>query len=145
MSQTLEIEELLREIHGDALKELLMPAPSYAVMKCELVKFDKESSTLTIKIPVLESWLNPYSTMQGGMIVAAIDNALGTLSMLLAQKNMTINLESKFKKPVTMDLEYIYVTASLLESKKRALIFEVVVKDKEDNIYTTAKVTNLIV
>ncbi|WP_294962424.1 PaaI family thioesterase [Sulfurimonas sp.] len=145
MSQTLEIEELLREIHGDDLEDLLLPPPSYTAMQCELVEFDKENSTLTTKIPVLESWLNPYATMQGGMIVAAIDNTLGPLSILLAQKNMTINLESKFKKPVTMDLEYIYVTASLVESKKRALIFEVVVKDKEDNIYITAKVINLIV
>ncbi len=43
-------------------------------MQCEIVAFDKEKATLTTKKPVLQEWLNPYSTMQGGMIIAAMDN-----------------------------------------------------------------------
>ncbi|WP_415396910.1 PaaI family thioesterase [Sulfurimonas sp. CS5] len=145
MNQSLDIKELLREVHGDSVEDFLVPPPSFTIMKCELVAFDKENSTLTTKIPVLESWLNPYSTMQGGMIIAAIDNALGPLSLLIAPKNMTRNIESKLSKAITMDLEYIYVTAFLAESKKRRLVFEVVVKDRDENIYATARVTNWII
>jgi len=43
-----------------------------------------------------------------------------------------------------MDLKHIYVTASLFEQKKRRLIFEVVVKDIDKNVYAKAKITNWI-
>ena len=145
MNQSLEINELLREIHGDSVEDFILPPPSFTAMECEVIAFDKDKATLTTKVPVLKSWLNPYATMQGGMIIAAIDNTLGPLSMLIAPKNMTRNIESKLTKAITMDLEYIYVTASLFERKKRRLIFEIVVKDKDENIYTTAKVTNWII
>ena len=145
MNQSLDINELLREVHGDSVEDFLLPPPSFTIMKCEVIAFDKDKATLTTKIPVLQTWLNPYSTMQGGMIIAAIDNALGPLSLLIAPKNMTRNIESKLTKAITMDLEYIYVTASLLERKKRRLIFDVVVKDIDENIYTTAKITNWII
>jgi len=83
--------------------------------------------------------------MQGGFIVGAIDNAVGPLSLLVAPKNMTRNIESKLIKPITVDLEYIYVTAFLFEAKKKRLIFEVIVQDKDENTYAKAKVTNWII
>ena len=145
MSQSLDIKELFRSTLGDTLHEYKLPPPSFTIMQCEIIAFDKEKATLTTKIPVLKEWLNPYSTMQGGMIVAAMDNALGPLSLLVAPKNMTRNIESKLIKAITMDMKYIYVTASLYEVKKRRLIFDVVVKDEEENLYATARVTNFII
>jgi len=144
MSKSIDIKELFSEVLGDSFHEYELPPPSFSVMQCEIIAFDKEKATLTTKIPVLKSWLNPYSTMQGGMIIAAIDNALGPLSLLIAPKNMTRNIESKLIKAITMDIEFIYVRASLYEAKKRRLIFEVVVTDKENNVYATAKVINFI-
>ena len=144
MSQSLDIKELFSTALGESLHEYELPPPSFTIMQCEIVAFEKEKATLTTKIPVLKEWLNPYSTMQGGMIVAAMDNALGPLSLLVAPKNMTRNIESKLIKTITMDMKYIYVTASLYEVKKRRLIFDVVVKDKEENLYATARVTNFI-
>ncbi len=144
MSKSLDIKELFSEVLGDAFHEYELPPPSFTVMQCEIVEFDKESALLTTKIPILKNWLNPYSTMQGGMIIAAIDNALGPLSLLIAPKNMTRNIESKLIKAITMDVEYIYVTASLYEAKKRRLVFDVVVRDIKENVYATARVTNFI-
>ena len=144
MEETLDIKELFSNTLGDALDEYELPPPSFTIMQCEIIAFDKEKATLTTKIPVLKEWLNPYSTMQGGMIVAAMDNALGPLSLLIAPKNMTRSIESKLIKAITMDVKYIYATASLYEAKKRRLIFDVVVKDEEGNLYATARVTNFI-
>ena len=140
----INIKELYTNVLGEKINEFDLPPPSFSVMECEIIEFDKKRATLTTKIPVLKTWLNPYSTMQGGMIIAAMDNALGPLSLLIAPKNMTRNIESKLIKAITMELEYIYVTASLFERKKRRLIFDVVIKDKEENIYATAKITNWI-
>jgi len=144
MTKSLDIKELFSEVLGDALCEYELPPPSFTVMQCEIIAFDKEKAILTTRIPILNSWLNPYSTMQGGMIIAAIDNALGPLSLLIAPKNMTRSIESKLIRAITMDIEYIYVTASLFEAKKRRFIFDVVVKDKDKNLYATARVTNFV-
>ncbi len=48
-------------------------------------------------------------------------------------------------KPITMDVEFIYVTATLFEQKKKRLIFDVIIKDIDEIIYTKAKVTNWII
>ena len=143
-NKSLDVKELFSSILGDDFHEYELPPPSFTVMQCEIVAFDKEKVTLTTKIPVLQEWLNPYSTMQGGMIIAAMDNALGPLSLLVAPKNMTRNIVSKIIKAITMDMKYIYVTASLYEAKRRRLIFNVLVKDAEENLYATAQVTNFI-
>jgi len=57
---------------------------------------------------------------------------------------MTRNIESKLLKPITIDSELIYVEASLSEKKKRRLTFDVIVKDKDENIYAKATVINWI-
>jgi len=144
-SQALDIKTLFANVLGEKIKEFDLPPPSFSIMECEIIAFDELKATLTTKVPVLKSWLNPFSTMQGGMIIAAMDNALGPLSMLIAPKNMTRKIDSKLIKAITMDMEYIYVTASLLERKKRRLTFHIDIKDKDENIYATAKIINFII
>ena len=141
----IDITTLFREKLGNTMDEYLMPPPSFSIMQCEIILFDEKKKSIVVKIPILENWLNPYRTMQGGMIVAAIDNAIGPLSMLVAPKNMTRDIETKLLKTITMDLEFIYVYASLLEHKKRRLIFDVLIKDKDENIYAKSKITNWII
>jgi len=143
-NNALDVTELFTKTLGEKIKEFNLPPPSFEIMQCEIIKFDDKEKLLVVKMPVLESWLNPYGTMQGGLIVGAMDNAVGPLSLLIAPKNMTRDIESKLLKPITMDLEYIYVTATLYEHKKRRLIFDVIVADKDKNIFAKAKVTNWV-
>ena len=114
-------------------------------MQAKILEYDEDKKFILVKMPILDLWLNPYGTMQGGMIMGAIDNTLGPLSMLVAPKNVTRNMESKLLKPITLDIGYIYIKAVLRESKKRRLIFDVEVKDRQSNIYAKATVTNWIV
>ncbi len=144
-NKPLDVIELFRETLGDKIGDFTLPPPSFAVMECEITAFSKETKTITVKMPVLESWLNPYGTMQGGFIVGAIDNAVGPLSMLIAPPNVTRDIESKLLIPILMDIEYIYITVTLFEHKKRRLIFDAVVKDKDETIYAKARLTNWIV
>jgi len=141
----INVIELFQEILGDKIDDFLLPPPSFTVMECEIIEYAKESKSLITKLPVLEQWTNPYGTMQGGMIDAAIDNAVGPLSMLVAPPNMTRTIETKLIKAISMDLEYIYVKAQLVEEKKRRLTFEVSVEDAEDVVYATSKVVNFMV
>ena len=141
----IDIIEVCIDILGDRVKTLDLPSPSFDVMKCEVMEFDDVERSIVVKMPMLTSWLNPYGSMQGGMVSAAIDNALGPLSLLIAPANVTRYMESKLIKPITMELEYIYVKALLVEQKKKRLIFEVTVEDKSQTVYAKAKVTNWIV
>ncbi len=143
--KSIDIIELYSTVLGEKVKEFDLPPPSFRMMQAEIIAFDVKEKSLITKMPVLASWNNPYGTMQGGFINAAIDNAVGPLSMLIAPLNMTRTMESKFIKPITNDLEMIYVQATLMEEKKKRLTFEVAVMDEYENIYTTAKVVNWIV
>ena len=144
-NKTIDIIELFFKVLGDKINEFDLPPQSFTVMQAEIIAFDVEEKSLISKMPVLESWQNPYGTMQGGMINAAIDNAVGPLSMLLAPLNMTRTMQTKYIKPITLDLEHIYVYASLQEEKKKRLTFEVVVMDEFETVYTRSTVVNWIV
>jgi len=141
----IDVIELFQKVLGAKIDNFTLPPPSFTVMQCEIIEYDKENKTLITKLPVLEQWSNPYGTMQVGMIDAAIDNAVGPLSMLIAPPNMTRSIETKLIKAITMDLKYIYVKAQLIEEKKRRLTFEVSVSDKSHEVYATSKVVNFII
>jgi len=141
----IDLIELYTQVLGEKVKDYTLPPPSFEIMQSEIVKYDEEEKLIVVKIPTLESWLNPFGTMQGGIIMGAVDNAVGPLSLLVAPMNITRNIESKLIKPITMDLEFIYVTASLFEQKKKRLIFDAVIKDRNEILYAKAKVTNWII
>ncbi len=138
--EAIDLSTLLTGYEGE--KGYILPPPIFASMQCDIVAYDAEAKSLTARMPVLHDWLNPFSTMQGGMIMAAVDNAVGPLSMLVSTPSWTRTMESKYLKPVRYGLDFIYATAVLVEEKRGRLIFEVEVRDAEDTLYTTAKVTN---
>jgi acyl-coenzyme A thioesterase PaaI-like protein len=140
----IDIVELFSSILGDKITDFTLPPPSFEVMQCEIIDFNEEEKSLITKVPVLQQWQNPYGTMQGGMVDAAIDNAVGPLSMLIAIANMTRTIETKLLKAVTMDVGFIYVKARLAEQKKRRLTFEAEVADENGVVYATSRVVNFI-
>ena len=144
-AKPLDVIELYADLLGDKLEKFTLPPPSFEIMEGAIMAFSQEEESIVVRMPVLEAWLNPYGTMQGGLIIGAIDNAIGPLSLLIAPKNMTRDIESKLLKPITMETEFIYVTATLFERKKRRLIFDAVVHDKEKNVYAKARTTNWII
>ena len=137
--------ELFSNALGDKINDFTLPPPSFEIMQCEFIEHSAEEKTLSIRLPVLEKWQNAFGTMQGGMIDAAIDNAVGALSLLVAPINMTRTIETKILKAITMDVETIYVKAKLVEEKKRRLIFEAEVVDAEGLVYAISKIVNFIV
>ena len=140
----IDVLTLFKEVLGDRINDFKLPPPSFELMKCEIIEYDSEEQSLTIRVPVLEDWQNPFGTMQGGLIVGAIDNAVGPLSMLLVGANMTRSVETKYLKAITMDVEMVYVRAKLLEQKKRRLTFDVLVEDALGKVYTKATVVNFV-
>jgi len=138
----IDLYKLFQEVLGDKINDFTLPPPSFTVMQCEVIAYDEKHKSLITKLPVLEQWTNPYGTMQGGMIDAAIDNAVGPLSMLIAPPNMTRSIETKLIKAIGMNVDFLYIKAQLVEEKKRRLTFEVSVEDAKGIIYANSKIVN---
>jgi len=138
----IDVMALFEKMYRGQEETYLMPPPIIETMQCEIIAFDAKEKTLTAKMPVLLAWCNPFSTMQGGMIMAAVDNAVGPLSMLIATPSWTRNMTSKYLKPVRLEVEYIYVTAVVRDERRGRLVFDVQVTDAEGIVYAEAEVTN---
>ena len=139
------VMDIIRERLGDRMDEYLIPPPVLVTMQAEFLAFDPDGGSLTVRFPVLEKYLNPYGSMQGGMVAAAVDNTLGPLSMLVAPPNVTRRLHMKYSKPATPDLGYIIVSGKLLERKGRQLIFSAEVRDREGVLLARARAVHWIV
>ena len=144
----MEINSLMDVLHskfGDKLDDYLIPPPVFTSMEGEFIAFDLEARTLDTRFPVLEKFLNPYHSLQGGIIAAAVDNTLGPLSMLIAPANVTRRLEMKYSHPVQLDMEHITVRGELIEWRDRRLLFKANVRDPIGTLLARARATHWII
>lgn len=136
--------EILHQRMGEKLKDYTFPPPVFAMMQGEYVELDIEAGMFTARFPVLKEYMNPYGAMQGGMVAAAVDNALGPLSVLVAPPNVTRTLEMTYSRAVMPEMEYILVEARLVERKGRKLIFSVEVFSPDGDRLARAKAVHFI-
>ena len=97
-----------------------LPPKVFVDMEGEFVDY-QEGQTLTVRFPVKARYQNPMGHMQGGMIVAAIDNTLGPLSFLVAPPSVTTQLNTSYIRPVTAQDEHIIITGRVLERTRSQL------------------------
>ena len=110
----------------------------------EFIAFSQSEGWLRTRFPVRQEFLNPYRTMQGGMIAAAVDNTLGPLSMLVAPPNVTRRLEMKYSRPVRGDMGHILVFARFIGRETQELRFTSEVRSEEGVLLARAKATHWI-
>ena len=87
------ITEILQDRLRDKIEDFLIPPPVFELMSGEFLAIDVKSKRFKTRFPILAEYQNPYRTMQGGIVAAAVDNTLGPLSMLVAPPNITRRLE----------------------------------------------------
>lgn len=138
------IDKLASQL-GDRVDQYALPPPVFTAMEGKFLKLDLDVGALTAQFPVRESYLNPYGTMQGGMVAAAIDNTLGPLSMLVAPPNVTRRLEITYSRPVTLDMGCILVEARLIDRQDRWLFFRADVRSREGLRLVRSKATHWII
>lgn len=136
--------QALKAQHGERLAQYTFPPPVFAAMQGEFLDFDPEQAILSVRFPVLESWLNPYGIMQGGMVAAAMDNTIGPLSALVASANVTRHMELKYSRAVTPEAEFITVTAHLIERDGRWLTFKAQANDPQGRRLVRAKAVHWV-
>jgi acyl-coenzyme A thioesterase PaaI-like protein len=118
--------------------------PVFKEMNGQILDYDLTVGTLTCQFPVEERYQNPYRTMQGGMIAAAIDNTIGPLSVLIAPPNVTRQLEIRYKRPITADHHSITITAVLKTRTHSYLFFNAQVRTDNGELAATAKARHYI-
>lgn len=138
-------KECLAKHYPGGLEGVAVPPPSFTSMNAEFLKIDPEALVVEVKFPVAHETLNPFGTMQGGMIAAAVDNTIGPLSMIAGPVNFTRDLSLKYRNPVKGTYEYVTVKAELTEQKNRRLFFAADVRDPEGTLLVSAKAVNWII
>ena len=139
------VTELIERRIGEKKQDFLLPPPVYETIGAEVLDVNEEEGWLSLRFPMLRRYLNPYGTMQGGMIAAAIDNTIGPLSMMVAPPNVTRTLELEYIKPASGDLEYIDVRASVAEQAKRRVVFSAEVFNPQGELLVRAEAVHLVV
>jgi acyl-coenzyme A thioesterase PaaI-like protein len=114
-------------------------------MQGEILGFDEQAGTLSARFPILEHQLNPFSTLQGGFLAAAVDNTFGPLSLLVAPPNVTRRLELTYSRPATLELGYIIVNARLAARSARQLELSADILDPQGNRLARAQATHWII
>jgi len=140
-----ELMDVLRDRIGDRLDDYLFPPPVFVEMQGEFIDIDFEGESLTARFPNLETYRNPYGSMQGGMVAAAVDNTLGPLSVAVAPVNVTRTLEMKYSRPVKPEMAYILVEARLVKRAGRKLYFEALVRSPEGERLAKCKAVHWII
>ena len=127
--QTLFVQ-MSKMLEGTGMK---VPPPIFTHMQGEFISIDFEKNSIVIQFPILEEFENPMGYMQGGMIAAAIDNALGPLSFMLAPPSVTKTMTLDYKRPISNDLDSIFVHAQLDNKTDRELHLSATVTSESNN------------
>lgn len=133
---------------NDMLKDksdmgLKIPPPIFLDMEGEML--ESGDTFMKIRFPVKERYQNPFGYMQGGMIVAAMDNTIGPLSFIVAPPNVTTQLNISYIRPVTQETEYIIVEATVKEQTRKMLFIEARALNPEGKVLCIAQATHQII
>ncbi|MDD5275127.1 MAG: PaaI family thioesterase [Methylovulum sp.] len=110
-----------------------LPPKVFTDMEGEFIDF-VEGQTLTARFPNKERYMNPFGFMQGGIIVAAIDNTISPLGYSLGQPNITKEISTTFKRPIKTTDRFIEVFASMLEKTSTHIVLQAEVRNENGKL-----------
>lgn len=114
-----DLDALIRATLPPALHGMI-PPPCLLDMQGEMLDYEADAR-LRMRFPVLPRYRNPLGNMQGGFIVAALDNTIGPFSFLIAPPSATASLDTQYLRPVTAGDAYITCSAWLVERTRSTL------------------------
>jgi len=138
------LEEELRAMERNNALGAKFPPNCFVEMQARFVDYESRRS-LTVSFPVLEESLNPLRTMQGGFIVAAMDNVFGPLSYLAARcPCITLNLNTQFIRPVEAG-DNLTIRATVVSRNAQVLQMAAEALNSRTRLIATASATATIV
>ena len=137
--------EAHENLSGAALDEIdLGPVPHcFSFMQARVIDY-VEGQRLTIGFPVLENYLNPARTMQGGFITAAFDNVFGPLcfSATRTTATTTVDIGTSYHRPI-LEGDELIITATVKSQGKTKIHMVAEAYNQENKLIATAT-TNYI-
>jgi uncharacterized protein (TIGR00369 family) len=123
----------------EKLNNKLGTAPNcFVFMQGRMLEFNMDER-LTIAFPVLESYLNPAGSMQGGFITAAFDNVFGPLCQAVTNRKATttVDLYTNYHRPIFAGDELI-ITASIIVKGRTKIHMTAEAYNQEKKLIATA-------
>lgn len=137
------LQALRARLGADARPEEFVP-PVFLEMQAQIVSYDSQAQLLTVRVPNPRRYQNPYRVMQGGMIAAAIDNAIGPLSVAAAPPNLTRELTIKYKKAISEEFSHILVRAWVEKLNPPYLFLAARVESEQGDLFARATARHFI-
>ncbi len=106
------LQKLLQLVPFETNMEL--PPKVFVDMEGEFIEFI-ENEKLVARFPNKERYMNPFGFMQGGILVAAMDNVISPLSYVVAPPSITKEINSTYKRPIKQSDRFISVIATVIE------------------------------
>ena len=94
---------------------LEIPPRIFSFLGGYFTAFDEAAAALSARFPVKADYRNPLGFMQGGMIVAAVDNTMGPLCFLCGFLGISTQINTSYVRPVTASDAWIDVDARIVE------------------------------
>jgi uncharacterized protein (TIGR00369 family) len=110
--------ERLAQTAAAAPLPLEIPPRIFTHLGGHFTSFDEAAAPLRARFPVRADYRNPLGFMQGGMLVAVIDNTMGPLCFLMGFLGVSTQINTTFVRPVTPDDAYADVKARIVERTK---------------------------
>lgn len=137
-----DIDDLIRarlpaSLHG------MIPPPCLVDMQGEFLDYE-DGMRLRVRFPVLARYRNPLGNMQGGFVVAALDNTIGPFSFLVAPPSVTASLNTQYLRPVTSAETHVTCEAWLVERTRNTLHVHAQALNGEGKVVALAQSVNQI-
>ncbi len=138
--------ELTKDILSKLPKQpnIEIPPRIFVDMEGEFIEY-LEGISLTARFPVKERYQNPLRAMQGGMIVAAMDNTFGPLSYMVGPPSVTTHINATYIHPVTIDDKYIDVTSTVVEITTSMLHMRAEVRNIDGELLAIGQLINYFI
>lgn len=124
--------------YGNLSVELPSPPPCYTSMKARLTGY-KPDTELIVTFPVVEAYLNPAGSMQGGIITAAFDNVFGPLCYRASgtPASAMVHINTSYHRPVFAGDE-LTITARVKAKGKKIVHMEGEAYNREKKLVASA-------
>ena len=138
------VEKETYEPYGELSLELPAAPPCYTSMKARLIG-NTPGTDLTVLFPVLEIYVNPAGSMQGGLITGAFDNVFGPLCCLASgtQSSAMVDINTSYHRPVFPGDE-LSITARVKAKGKRIIHMEGEAYNREKKLVASASCDYMI-
>ena len=152
-----EYDTLLSEVHamknneiesyqpyGELAVELPAAPPCYTNMRARLTGH-KPDTELTVVFPVIDAYVNPAGSMQGGYITAAFDNVFGPLCYRASGTGSSamVDINTSFHRPVFPGDE-LTITARVKAKGKRIIHMEGEAYNRDKKLVASASCDYMI-